>query len=168
MNFQFYKEKLEDAKVFEDFMQKYPDAFPCSAFFVMDKMGADNKQHFDFYSPKENKMFSFALENGVQEVPVQAFKDIDITKISLEHDFDLDDIEKAVEEKKIKEGVNNITQKLLLSMQNIKGKDFLVGTIFVSSMGMIKATISLPDLEILDFEKKSFFDMMNVFKKKKS
>jgi len=61
-------------------------------------------------------------------------------------------------------------QKILLSLQKIDKKDFLIGTVFISGLGMIKVKIDL-DLEhrsvypnvqnfgakIVEFEKKIFF-----------
>ena len=46
MNFQFYLEKFFANKHFQEFKEKNKKAFPCSCFFVIDKKGKDNKQHF--------------------------------------------------------------------------------------------------------------------------
>ena len=51
---------------------------------------------------------------------------------------------------------------------NLDGKDFLVGTIFISALGMIKIHIDISKREITHFEKKSFFNMIKVIKKKKA
>ena len=55
---------------------------------------------------------------------------------------------------------------MIFSLQNVKGKDVLLGTIFVSGFGMIKVNIDLKEKRITDFEKKSFFDMLNIMRKK--
>jgi hypothetical protein len=55
--------------------------------------------------------------------------------------------------------------KLLFSLQNQEGRDHLIGTIFVSGLGMLKCSIDLQDKKIVEFEKKSFFDIMRVVKK---
>ena len=59
MNFQFYLEKFFSNKHFQEFKEKNKKAFPCSCFFVIDKKGKDNKQHFDYFTPEDKKLFSF-------------------------------------------------------------------------------------------------------------
>ena len=63
------------------------------------------------------------------------------------------------------ENVNKQIQKLLFSLQNMKGKNFLIGTIFISGMGILKVTISLDENTIVNFEKKSILDMFKIIKK---
>lgn len=111
-------------------------------------------------------MVSFALESGIEQLPIETFSKEQIKKIAINYDFDLDEINEVIEREKIYKGVDKKTQKILLSMLNLDGKDFLVGTVFVTGLGMLKVTLSLPELKVIDFEKKSFFDMLNVFKKK--
>ena len=56
---------------------------------------------------------------------------------------------------------------MLLSMQNLNGKDFFSGTIFVSGLGLINMTLDITDMNITDFKKRSLLDMMTLFKKDK-
>ena len=63
------------------------------------------------------------------------------------------------------EEIDKKIQKILLSLQSKQGKDFLVGTVFISGMGIIKANIDLSEMKVVDFEKKSFFDMVKMVKK---
>ena len=39
-------------------------------------------------------------------------------------------------------------------------KDFLIGTVFISGLGMIKINIDISEMKIIVFETKSFFDFM--------
>lgn len=166
MNLQFYLEKLHNSENFKNFIKENSDAYLCSGFFVIDKEGKDNKIHFDYFLPKEKKIFSFQLEEGIQKVPVEMFDKKIPEKISAEHDYDFDDIEKMIISEMEKERIKNKIQKMIFSLQKLKEKDFLVGTVFVSMLGMLKVHISLSEMKITLFEKKSFFDMMNVLKKK--
>ena len=43
---------------------------------------------------------------------------------------------------------------------------FLIGTVFISGLGIIKVNIDIKDKKIIEFEKKSFFDMVNVLRRK--
>jgi len=51
-------------------------------------------------------------------------------------------------------------------LQKLDGRDVLVGTAFISALGMLKIEIDIKDKKITDFEKKSFMDMMKIIKKK--
>ena len=42
----------------KDFIKEFPEAYPCSGFFVIDMESKDNKNHFDFFVPKDKKIFS--------------------------------------------------------------------------------------------------------------
>ncbi len=164
MNLQFYVEKLRNSEIFKNFMKSHPDAFLCSGFFIIDKIGKEgDKQHFDYYLPEEKKIESIQLEN-MQLIPIENFVGV-LKEVSLEHDFDFDKVEQMIEARMIKEGIKNKIQKMLFSLQKIDGRDFLVGTIFISMLGMIKINIDLKNMEITEFEKKSLLDIIKVSKK---
>ena len=181
MNFQFYLEKLYSSEDFQKFIEENKDAYLCSCFFVIDNEKGDNKQHFDYFLPTDKKMFSFKIESDCEKVPVEYFgtqgctpKNIqeDIStegipaKISDNYDFSFAEIEKLVLEKMEEEGVKSKIQNILLSLQNVDGKDVLLGTVFISALGMIKVRIDLEDMSISEFEKKSFLDMFKIVKRK--
>ncbi len=84
----------------------------------------------------------------------------------MKNHFDFDEIEKIISREMEFKKINNKIQKMIFSLQNIEGKDSLLGTIFVSGFGMVKANIDLKEKKITDFEKKSFFDMLNIMRKK--
>lgn len=160
MNLQFYLEKLHSSDVFKKFMKENPEAYLCSGFFTMDKEGKDNKRHFDFYIPKTKKMFSFKLEDGVEMMPIDIVLGKIPEKLDIGFDFEFEEIEKMLEDKMKEENINSKMQKIILSLQDLKGKPFLVGTIFISMLGLLKIQIDISDMKIVEFEKKSLFDMM--------
>lgn len=166
MNFQFYLEKLFDSEEFQDFIKENKDAYPCSGFIVCDFEGKDNKTHFDYYVPSVKKMFSFKLEDNCAKIPVEIIPEEAPKRLKFNYSFHVDDIQKLVENKMLEESIKNKLQKMLFSLQNIDGKDFLVGTVFISSLGMLKVNIDLDEMKITDFKKHSFMEMINVFKKK--
>tara|TARA_Y100000310_G_C20381111_1_gene668151 strand:+ start:163 stop:663 length:501 start_codon:yes stop_codon:yes gene_type:complete len=166
MNLKFYLEKLHNSEEYKNFMKENPNAFLCSGFFSIDKIGKDNKQHFDFCV--KNKIFSFQLEDSIKFVPVEEFGGKIPEKISQDCDFNFDYIEKLIAGEMFEQKIKNKIQKILLSLQNKDGKDFLIGTIFVSSMGLIKVKIDLSEMKVIEFVKKNFLDMVNVFKKDKN
>ncbi len=166
MNSQFLFEKLEDSEEYKKFIKENKDAYLCSGFFDIDlEKNLENKYHFDFYIPSNKKTFSFEIENGVKVIELERNDGCILEKVSMKDDFDFDKLkEKIMTEMELK-NIKNKIQKMIFSLQNIKEQDFLLGTIFVSGLGLIKANISLADKTITDFEKKSFFDMINIFKK---
>lgn len=169
MNIHFYLEKLHSSDEFKKFIQENPDAFLCSGFFVSDKeeiKKPDNRVHLDFYSPKNEKAFSFDMTEGIKILPLENFsKGPD--KISEDIEIDFEEMEKLISEKMKEENVNSKIQKILFSLQNDSKKDFLTAIIFISMLGILKATIDLPEKKVRDFEKKSFMDMFKVVKKEK-
>ncbi|MBW6442281.1 hypothetical protein K0A97_00675 [Patescibacteria group bacterium] len=161
MNLGFYFEKLHSSEVFIDFMEKNPKAYLCSGFFSIDKEGQDNQKHFDFYAPDEKKMFSFKLESKIEKVPMEIFEAVPkVLDIDSNLDFDIDDTEKILLEKMEEQKINNKIQKILISIQNVEEKNFLICTVFISGLGLLKVQIDLKTKKITFFEKKSFFDFV--------
>ncbi|MAH03493.1 hypothetical protein CMI39_01760 [Candidatus Pacearchaeota archaeon] len=167
MNFQFYLEKLHDSEKFKEFKNENKDAYLCSGFFILDKTGKGDKSHLDFYIPSKEKMFSFQLEDGIKLVPVEILGKKVPEKILEDIDFNFEDMEKLINEEMEKENIKNKVQKIMFSLQKLKGKEFLVGTVFITIMGLLKVNIDINIKKITDFEKKSFLDMMNITGKRK-
>jgi hypothetical protein len=166
MKFQFYMEKLLSSKEFKKFTEENKGAFLCSGFFVIDKKGDDNKQNLDYFIPSLNKMFSFKMDNKIELVPVENFgENFKPEKISENIDFDFTEIEGIIQDRMEQEKIKNRIEKLLFSLQSQKGKNYLLGTIFISGLGILRVKIDLDDKKISEFEKKSFFDMMKIVKK---
>ncbi len=172
MNFKFYVEKLNDSEEYKKFLKENKGAFPVSAFFIIDKKSGDNKQHFDYFIPSQEKMFSFKLEDECKKVPVEVADKSKLKKeneISLDRfDFDFGKIEKMIEAEMFDKKIKKDIHKLLLSIQNKDEKQFILATVFISNMGLLKVTIDLENMKILDFEKKSLLDMFKIKKNKKS
>src|SRR3989338_9709061 len=165
MNLQFYLEELFASDEFKKFKKENKDAYLCSGFFSIDRQGKDNQQHLDFYIPSNKKMFSFQLEKGLEIVSLENYDERIPEKLKENFDFDFDEIENTIINKMKDENVNKQIQKLLLSLQSMEEKNFVIGTIFISGMGILKVTIDLTENKITNFEKKSFFDMFKVIKK---
>ena len=165
MNLDFYREKLESLDDFRKFREENPEAFLCSGFFVIDKEGNDNKQHFDFFVPETGKMFSFQLEEE-KMVPLENHGENFVPgEISEEVEFDLDWVEEKILDEMSRKEVKNRMQKLIFSLQKTEGGNFLLGTVFLTGFGMLKVNVNLDKREITDFQKSSFFDMVKVFRK---
>ena len=164
MNFQFYLEKLFESEEFAEFKKEFPDAYLCSGFFVIDSADAENQQHLDFFVPSFKKMFSFQLESDLQRIPLENAGTIP-EKLLANYDFDFREVEEKIKQEMDLRGIKNQIQKFLFSLQRKGNKDFLIGTIFTSGMGILSASVSLPDLGIENFEKRNFLDMFKVIKK---
>jgi hypothetical protein len=166
MNFQFYFEKLSKSKEFQKFVKENKDSFFCSGFFVVDKKGEDNKQNLDYFVPSINKMFSFKLDKNVELVPVESFGEtFKPEKIPDNVDFDFNEIERLIEGEMFDKKIKNKIEKLLFSLQAKDKKNYLFGTIFISGLGLLRVKIDLNEKKIVEFEKKSFFDMVKIVKK---
>lgn len=166
MNFKYYLRNLQENSDYKKFMRENPEAFLSSGFFTIDKDGNDNKQHLDFFIPNVKKMVSFQMEQDGKMTTMGLFDEKIPEKISLDFDLDFEEIENKVKGKMLVHGINNRIQKFIFSLQKVNGEDILAGTVFLSMFGLLKVSFSAKNLEIVDFEKKSFFDMMKVFKNK--
>jgi phenylalanyl-tRNA synthetase beta subunit len=109
-------------------------------------------------------MYSFQVSGQVEFVNVENFDKRPFEKLSMNYTFDLEVIEKIIQKKIEEEKIKGSIKKLLFSLQKLEGKDYLVGTVFLSNMGLIKVSIEIPENKITSFEKKSFFDMLKVVK----
>ena len=166
MKIQGYLSELKSNKEFQDFAKKNPTAYLCSAFFIIDKENSNHKQHFDYFLPEENKIFSFQLEESCKQVPLDNLNPEAPEKILLENDLELQEIEDLIETEMGNRGIKNKIQKILFSINRFNNEEVAIGTVFISNLGMIKIRINLKEKKILDFKKESFMDMINIFKKK--
>ena len=169
MKFQFYNEKLINSKEYQKFTKQHPEAFACSGFFILDILnnGKENKASIDFWLPKEKKMYSFKLDGKTEFVNVENFDPRTPEKLSMNYNFDLKDYEELIREKMSEEMIKGNIQKIIFSLQKLNKKDYLVITVFLNNLGLLKINIDIADNKITHFEKKSFFDMLKVIKKKK-
>jgi len=172
MNFQFYLEKLHNSDAFKEFISKNSEAYFCSGFFSLDVSdGRDNQRHIDYYIPLTKKIISFKLdsEDGVKDISQEARFDVegDFTvpeKLNENIDFDLNEIQKLIEEEIVKQKLETKIGKILVSLQRLEEKNLLVCTVFVSRFGLLKVNLGLESenggLEITQFGKKSLFDLV--------
>jgi hypothetical protein len=167
MNSQFLLEKLENSDEFKKFKKENEGAYLCSGFFIVDlaEKNPENKYHLDFYIPSSKKTFSFELEEGVKLVPLERLDEVILEEVSLKKDFDLDKIKEMILREMEFKHINNKIQKLIFSLQSKNGKDVLIGTIFLSGLGLLSLNFDINENTISDFEKKSLFDMMKIVKK---
>lgn len=166
MNLQSCFNQLKENKIFQDFQKENPSAYLCSGFFTIDKNGNDNKQHLDFFIPGKDKIFSFQLENEIKMKPLDTYNENIPEKILMDFSLDFDEVEEKINNKMKKEGIKDKIHKLIYSLQKVNDKNILTGTIFTSMFGLLQMNMDIETKEIIDFEKKSFFDMVKVFKNK--
>lgn len=167
MKFQFYYEKLINSKEFEDFMRENPKAYPCSGFFVLDKEkdGKQNQINFDYYLPQYKKMYSFKVTGPVEKKQIENPDPRIPEKLGMNYTFDLQEIETKINARMDSENISGKIQKILFSLQNLEKIDYLVITVFLSNMGLLKIHYNIPEDKIVHFEKKSFLDMFKILKK---
>lgn len=166
MNLQFYLEKLENSDVYREFIKENPNAFLCSGFFAIDKeKGNENQQHFDFYVPETNELFSFKLEDEIEKLPMENFSEIPI-KILRDCDFSFERVETIIFNEMEARNIKSKAKKIFLSLQRKDDKHFLIGTVFISALGIVRIDIDVSSMKVIFFEKKSFMDMVRVVKKK--
>ncbi|PIO08697.1 hypothetical protein COU59_00520 [Candidatus Pacearchaeota archaeon CG10_big_fil_rev_8_21_14_0_10_34_12] len=165
MNLGFYLEKLHASEEFRKFIAEHSPAHFCSGFFVLDKEASQNKVHLDFLILETNEVFSFKMEEGIQMAKMDGIENRTFEEIPEDLEINFGEIENLIEEEMKKQGIGSKIQKIIVSLQKNNEKVILAGTVFLPMLGMIKISISLPEMEIREFEKKSFFDILQVRKK---
>ena len=106
------------------------------------------------------------MEKEGKMKPLDTLDKVIPEKLSFDLDLDFDEIENIIQNKMEEKEMKDKIKKLIFSLQKIEQKNMLMGTVFISGFGLLKANIDLENNEIIDFEKKSFFDMIKVFKNK--
>jgi len=160
-------EKLEASDEYKRFIEKNPTAYLCSGFFdINSENDSENKYHFDFYVSATKKTFSFQIEDGKFVELERNYEEKILAKVLLKKYFDFDKIKEKIAIEMELEGIKSKIQKMIFSLQNLEGKDILLGTIFLSGLGLLKVNIDVYDNQIIDFEKKSLFDMIKIIPKK--
>lgn len=169
MNFQFYIEKLNSSEAFKKFKDENPKAFLCSGFFTfeMSKKTDNDKKQFDFLVEDSNKIFSFDLEGEIKTSVMDVLEGQKFAKLKTDYDFDFSDMEGLIREAMKENEVKNDLQKILYSLQEVDGKVYLVGTVFVSGFGMLQVNIDVDKKKVNKFEKKNFLDILKVTRGKK-
>lgn len=167
MKFQFYYEKLLASDEYLKFRKEHPKAYACSGFFALDleKNGQNNQVHFDFWLPEFEKMYSFKVSGPVEFVNVENFDKRAFEKLSMNYDFDLEDVMKVIQTKMDEENIKGKMKKLLFSLQKLDGADYLLATVFLDNMAMLKANYDIADKKVTAIEKKSFLDIFKIIKK---
>lgn len=165
MNLQFFIEKLQDSDEFKEFIEKHSDAFLASCFFVIDVAKPNNeeekKYHLDYFIPSEKRMVAFELEKGIKQSDVELYGREEVpSKLKAISELEFDEIKSMIWERMQKESVNKELQKIIMSLQNVNGRDVFVCTVFISGLGIVRCWIDDENKEITEFEKKSFFDFM--------
>lgn len=168
MKFQFYYEKLLASDEYLKFRNEHPSAYPCSGFFALDleKDGENNQCHFDFWLPEFEKMYSFKVTGPVEFVNVENFDKRPFEELSMNYTFDLKDIMKSVEDRMQEDNIKGNMKKLMFSLQKLNGVDYLVSTVFLDNMAMLKVNYDLSEEKITDIEKKSFLDIFKIKRNK--
>ena len=170
MKFQFYYEKLTSFDEFQKFIKENKDAYPCTGFFSInrDTSKEEDVVSIEYYVPSTKKMASFKVSGKMAMVYVENLDPRVPEKLSMNYDFDLNNFEIMIQKRMEKDAIKGRIQKLIYSLQKYEKKDYLLGTIFLSNMGLLKVHIDLEENEITFFEKKSFFDLLKIHKGKKS
>ena len=168
MDINIYLEKIKKSEEYSSFIKDNPESFLFSCFFSIDiEGGKDNKIHFDFYSPSTKKIASFQIEESIKMVPLDFGETgSEYQKLNTSFNLDIKGVRKMILDEMEIKNITNKIQKIFISLQPKNGKTFWICTIFISGFGILSTHIDDELRKIIFFEKKSFFDILNVFKKK--
>jgi hypothetical protein len=166
MDFQSCLKELQKSPEFIAFKKENISAYLCSGFFVIDaENDSGNKQHFDFLVPESKKTFSFEMENGIRLAELSRGDNV-LDRAIGDVKFDFEQVKTEIFNEMMSRNIKNKIQKMIFSLQNVKEKDMLLGTVFISGLGILRADFDISEKKITNFEKKSFFDMLKIVKGK--
>ena len=87
--------------------------------------------------------------------------------MDLNLELDFDEMEKLILEKMKSENIQNKIDKMLISIQKNNKRNLFIATLFLSKLGLLQIRIDIKNKKILDFEKKSLFDIIKFSRKKR-
>jgi isocitrate dehydrogenase kinase/phosphatase len=168
MNFKNYLEKLKNSVEYKNFKKENPDSFLSSAFFIIDLKsdGKENYQSFDFYIPKDKEMFSFCINDNFKKNKLDLINKNEVPFILDSNlDFDINKIIELLKKKNKEEKIGNSIHKILFSLQTKNKNSFLIGTVFLDKMSLVKFVIDIKKMKIISFDKKNIFEILKPFRK---
>jgi hypothetical protein len=116
-------------------------------------------------SPTNHPPTTYPANSEITFTPTEFFDKRIPEKLILDKKIELDYFEKLIFERMEKENVKEKSTKFLYSFQCVNGKNLLLATVFLSKLSLLKISIDVSKKEIIDFDKKSFFDIISFMKK---
>jgi hypothetical protein len=126
-----------------------------------DKNNEDNEET----KKQKGQIYVFKITDKLSLAPLEFFDNRIPEKLILDKNFGLEEFENLIEEKMQKENIKEKAKKFLYSLHITNGKKLLLVTVFLSNLALLKVSIDISNMEIIDFQKKSFFDMFKILKK---
>jgi len=161
--------RLESSKIYREFIAKHSDAYLSACFFVLDFATQCNVYELDFYTPGEKKIATFSIPayntkevemklsemlskntKSDEEVPAK----LETVLLSLEELQEL--VKKAMKKHNVMRGLN----KIIVIVQNNKGRVIWQLNCITEGFSIIKLKIDDKNKNVVSFEQVSLFDFV--------
>ncbi|MBD3252596.1 hypothetical protein GF386_02605 [Candidatus Pacearchaeota archaeon] len=163
MKFKEIYEKIQQSKIFKDFIEKNPEAEFCAGFFVMDFLSNDNKSSVDYKVGE--KIFTFDLTKDddvlIKEDRLMDIPDVPkLTKIKPEVKIELDELKSIAGVQALDHGISAKMHKIIAVLQNYEGKQAWNLTCVFDQLIILHIIIDSETGEILKYERRSMMDLI--------
>ncbi len=149
---------LKEKDCYNEFIEKYPEAFIYSVYYVLE----EGKASIDFFIPSEKKIVEFALP--FEEYKIHKDKIEGVEKLDFDLNVDLDDLKERVEEiKEEKEIKSNVTKIIAILQKGIWNL-----TCLTSDLGVLRIKINSKSGDLKEFNKDSLMNMTRVVSGRKN
>jgi len=156
-----YVEKLEKSEEFEEFREKYPNAFMIAGFFVLDFDMGNNVHQIDFFIPDEKKVAAFTLDGEKVQLQMMNMPTDKIpAELSLDTNVDLDALKGILVDEMHNRGMSEEIKKIIAVIQNLNGKRIWNLNCVLTGMEILKSHIEDESQMVLKIEKKSLMEIM--------
>lgn len=168
MNFKETFEKVQESKIFKDFIEKNPKAELCAGFFIIDLLSNDNKKAIDYKIQDKAKIFTFDVRG--EDVLMKEDKlitDTDhppLSKINPDIKVEVEELKSIAGVKALDNGISAKFSKIIAVLQNLKkdeeNKQIWNLTCMLEGLIILNILIDANTSEIIKFERRSMMDMI--------
>jgi len=140
---------------------KIPTSNPPPSYTASPTLGNENNEET---KKQKGQIYVFKITDKLSLVSLEFFDKRIPEKLVLDKNLDLEEFEKLIEERMQKENIKEKAKKFLYSFHIAERKKLLFVTIFLSNLALLKVNFDLETKKMIDFDRKSFFDIIKFVK----
>jgi len=161
MNFKQTLDIVKNSKIFQKFLEDFPNAEFCAGFFILDYLSNDNKQTLDYKVDK--KIFTFSVDNN--DITMMEDKLIEgsgkkLEKIMPYVKIELEELKSIAGMHALEQGISEKFQKIIAVLQKYENKQVWNLTCMLDHLVLLNVIIDADTGNIIKFEKKSMMDFI--------
>lgn len=160
MKIQPYIERLHNSSQYEEFRNKFNDAYLVAGFFVLDFDTGQNIHQIDYYIPSQKKIAAFTLDNEIVVQVLETLTDKVPEELDIQTNVDLEALKGILEDEMKNRSITEEIKKIIAVIQRIEGKKVWILNCILSGMEILKAHVDDETKFVLKMETASVLDYM--------